>query len=468
MFVNHLRSRSLLGPICALSMFAATANASGDRSVALSRFTADTLAMESSFGNLVNIGRGSAVDAATDSRRRIIVAEHHGDTGVVSRYTTSGSVDTSFGVDGAVDVGHPNPRIALDARGRIVVSGIERNSIVLRRLTSAGRVDTTFNAPRANFNRFSAPFVQTRRVELDVSAKIGIDSLGRIVVAAHGVVSRRSGSRWSTPRGAVFVARYLPDGSIDTTFGEVGSMISRWPPPRAGTRVTEFSDAVHAFPWVTDLVVDSSDRIVLIGDLSTRSDGNRYGVPNEGMVVRYDTDGRLDTSFGDGGLVALPASDFPLSGGYRVHPRSVVFDPDDGSVFVGLSVHNNSAEGFNHVLSWVVALGEGGDWNTDFAEDGLWEQQRGMELFRVALDTAGERRLFTSGRIAGAGTSALGTRADDDVRSGEAPAHGDRIEYFPILTLQSFTSFRPVWTGFTWTWRSVASPAQPVLVRTLR
>ena len=97
---------------------------------------------------------------------------------------------------------------------------------------------------------------------------------GKIVVAGYVSNSDTSG---------ILLARYNPDGSLDTTFGTGGK-----------TLTTGYSVSSPA------LALQSDGKIVLAG--------YRYVNSTTGydfLVLRYDASGRLDSSFGTGGAVTV-------------------------------------------------------------------------------------------------------------------------------------------------------------------
>jgi len=121
-------------------------------------------------------------------------------------------------------------------------------------------------------------FAGTGKTTLDIrhsdSAQgIAIDAQGRIVVA---------GSTSDATSGDFTVARYMPDGSLDPSFGTDG--IVR----------TDFSGRADR---ATALDLDSDGRMVVAG-MSKGPRGLDYCA-----MARYRTNGSLDPSFGDGGRV---------------------------------------------------------------------------------------------------------------------------------------------------------------------
>lgn len=111
--------------------------------------------------------------------------------------------------------------------------------------------------------------------ELGPKTGAGVDSLGRILT----VTQARPAERGREER--FLIARYLPEGGLDPSFGDGGVVIS------------SFTGQVG------DLAIDSQDRIVVAG--SSRSpDESRAQVS---VVARYLADGAPDPSFAGGGVL---------------------------------------------------------------------------------------------------------------------------------------------------------------------
>ena len=80
----------------------------------------------------------------------------------------------------------------------------------------------------------------------------------------------------------VAVVRYNTNGTLDTTFGNDGIVL---------TPITTGSGA----PSATDVAIDSQGRIVVVG-----GDGSHF------ELIRYTASGQLDGTFGNGGFVSTP------------------------------------------------------------------------------------------------------------------------------------------------------------------
>jgi uncharacterized delta-60 repeat protein len=127
------------------------------------------------------------------------------------------------------------------------------------------------------------------------------------------------------------LARYLPDGSLDASFGPPntgtvpGTVVSR-PAPGVGESVN-------------DLVLQPDGKIVVGGFRTVPAGGTNF------VLARYLADGSLDPSFGSGGFVVtdLPASVFESVCSLAVQPDGKIIAAgmsggQSGSYFCGFGV----------------------------------------------------------------------------------------------------------------------------------
>lgn len=120
-------------------------------------------------------------------------------------------------------------------------------------------------------------------IDDDFAGGIGdmaLDAKGRIVVGGSG------GARF-------LVARYLPNGKLDKTFGNHGEVRVRVGEVYGGPKV------IHS--KVTAIAIQPNRKILLVGAHSTN--GNEDGPPNNtDVAIRLNSDGSVDKHFGDQGL----------------------------------------------------------------------------------------------------------------------------------------------------------------------
>ncbi len=141
---------------------------------------------------------------------KIVVAGYTGNDNVdfaLVRYNSDGSLDTTFDTDGQVttDLGGEDNGLALavQADGKLLVagsSGTDNDDFVLVRYNSDGSLDTTFDTDGFAINHLAGN---------DYGYALAIQSDDKILVAGS------SGTDFA-------MARYTSDGSLDTTFATDG------------------------------------------------------------------------------------------------------------------------------------------------------------------------------------------------------------------------------------------------------
>ncbi|HEX4245428.1 MAG TPA: hypothetical protein VHY77_07680, partial [Acidimicrobiales bacterium] len=198
------------------------------------------------------------------------------------RYNTNGGLDTGFGTSGiATAVAGTNVftnrinGLAIDGSGRIVVAGQYDNGWVVGRFATTGALDTTFASGGAQPG-FQLSFP---------SAVNPTDNAYAVAIqpADHKVVV--SGS--ANANADFGVGRLDTDGTLDTSFGSGGVVDT----PVGGTAGTAFGVAVQG-----------NGNIVAAGQSGDDNGGDHLSV----ALTRYTGTGALDSSFGTGGIVTTP------------------------------------------------------------------------------------------------------------------------------------------------------------------
>jgi uncharacterized delta-60 repeat protein len=113
------------------------------------------------------------------------------------------------------------------------------------------------------------------------------------------------------------VAALLPDGSLDTSFGEDGLAVSN---PGA---VTGDATIVNAATWPRRSVLQADGKLVT-GGIVIRDDGDV-----DLLLHRFNTDGTLDDTFSDDGIMIM---DFEETGSY---PQDMMALPGDRILVLG-------------------------------------------------------------------------------------------------------------------------------------
>ncbi|MFO1000538.1 MAG: LamG-like jellyroll fold domain-containing protein [Planctomycetaceae bacterium] len=219
-----------------------------------------------------------ANDQTIQSDGKIIVAGYTSIGGNVdfalARYNINGSLDTTFDGDGRVLTSFGASDYARGVRvqsdGKIVAGGYTTLSgntdFALARYNSNGSLDTTFGSSGRVYTAFGS--------SADVVDHIEIQSDGKILAIGH----TNNGSN-----DDFAVARYLPNGTLDTSFDGDGKV----------------SLSFGAFADYAGATAIQSDGKILIAGRSSNSSGY-----TDVAVARLNADGSLDTNFdGDGKTV---------------------------------------------------------------------------------------------------------------------------------------------------------------------
>lgn len=279
--------------------------------------------------------RASAVAVQSDGK--IVAAGYaNGVDFAVVRYNTNGSLDTSFNGTGIVvtDIaGHEDfgRAIAIQSDGKIVVAGESNNGtdsdFAVVRYNPNGSLDTTFDGDGkvttaiGSFN--------------DEARAMAIQSDGKIIVAGD---SNISGLDFS-------LVRYNTDGSLDTSFDGDGKLT---------TDLGSTADIPYA------VAVQSDGRVVVAGRSAVQFMGTGFA------LARYNTNGSLDTSFdGDGKLITLISNNFDVAQALAIQ--------SDGKIVAG-GFSNSSPLSFTLVRyntngSLDTGFGGGGKVITPFGSD---------------------------------------------------------------------------------------------------
>ncbi|MGH9286133.1 MAG: delta-60 repeat domain-containing protein, partial [Acidimicrobiales bacterium] len=193
----------------------------------------------------------------------------------------AGALDPSFGSGGRVvtpiAIGEVRGGgMAIQPDGRIVVAGTIPGAggtdFVVARYLPDGGLDPSFGS--------GGGVVTPVGPGVDEANAIALQPDGRIVVAGRAVISANESD--------FAVVRYLPDGLLDPAFGSGGKVV---------TDVSPSADEGTAGDGGRAVVVQPDGRIV-VGGTSFEDFG----------LVRYLANGSLDTTFGTGGRVVTDLS----------------------------------------------------------------------------------------------------------------------------------------------------------------
>ena len=194
---------------------------------------------------------------------------------MIARYNDDGTLDTAFGTNGIVitfissSTYNPYNSLAIDASNNVIIccqaqTGGSYN-MVLARYNDSGVLDSSFGTGGIVITDFGG---------LDAGVSVAIDQNNQIVCGGYS----------QTTKVYYCVAKYLANGTLDSTFGTSGKV------------TTDIStNSTDDNPWA--LIIDASNKILLVGNSQFPSTGYDFA------MVRYNQNGSLDISFGQNGIV---------------------------------------------------------------------------------------------------------------------------------------------------------------------
>jgi uncharacterized delta-60 repeat protein/uncharacterized repeat protein (TIGR02543 family) len=283
----------------------------------------------------------------------------------LAQYNSDGSLDTSFGTGGKVTtpIGTADDEgkaIAIQGDGKIVVAGYattaSNHDFALARYTSAGSLDTSFGTGGMVTTDFGSNYDYANAVLLQADGKIV--AAGMAQIGGHAVFA---------------LARYNSDGSLDTGFG-------------TGGEVTTPIGALNSMGYAAAL--QSDGKIVIAG---SSNNGSSFA------LVRYNSDGSLDTGFGTGGEVTTAI-------GTGNNAAFAVAIQGDGKIVVA----GYSYDGTNNDFA-LVRYTSAGSLDTSFGTGGTVTTAIG-----TGAVTYGARSIVIQGdgKIVAAGNAKIGSALD--------------------------------------------------------
>ena len=293
---------------------------------------------------------------------------------------TDGDLDPTFGTGGVVMTDFNTSTdlanaVAVQADGKLVVAGttyvnndFSDEDFAIARYNTDGSLDMSFGTNGKVTTDFPGLAAVISAVMIQPDRKI---------VVAGGAYPL------FTFAGDFKVARYNPDGSLDTSFGAGGIVTTIFP-----------GDGSFAFA----LALQSDGKIIAAGtDFFDFNPGDMSDT--DFALARYNPDGSLDATFGNGGTVT---TDFL---GAEDDVFSVLIQPDGKIVAVGSA--NSPFDFYDFAAARYMS---NGTLDTTFGTDGKMRVDFGNQDMDIASDAA----LQPDGKIVAAGTTVFDFGVEQD------------------------------------------------------
>jgi uncharacterized delta-60 repeat protein len=207
----------------------------------------------------------------------------------VVRYEPNGRLDTTFSGDGkkvidftrGLDTAYG---VVLQSDGKIVAVGgagvfTDSGRFALARFNRHGRLDETFGGDGMVTTNFTT--------RADSAYDVAIQADGKIVAAGGAATFT------STEQSSFALARYNADGTLDAAFDTDGKVTS------------DFGSIEER---ATGIAIQPDGKIVAAG-MSGQTGAPHFSTDSKFTLVRYNTDGTLDASFDEDGLVTTNFTD---------------------------------------------------------------------------------------------------------------------------------------------------------------
>ena len=254
------------------------------------------------------------------------------------RYNDDGTIDASFGVNGAVltDIGKNSDdyigSIAIQSDGKILAAGQSNANgsgydFVIVRYNKDGSLDKKFG--------------KTGKVITDI-AENSDDSINSIAIQSDGKIVAAGRTSAQDGNSDFAIVRYNSDGSLDKKFGGTGIV------------VTDIGDGDD--DSINSVAIQSDGKIVAGG-----TSGSGKGI-SDFALVRYNSDGSLDKSFGTDGK-ALTSFGDNVSNGLS----SIALQPD-GKIVAAGSTSDGKSKGSSDFA--IARYNSDGSLDKDFGSAG--------------------------------------------------------------------------------------------------
>ena len=252
--------------------------------VAIARYNTDG-SLDTSFDKdgrvITNLSvKSSAASIAMLPGNKIVVAGNYGtdemnNDFLICEYNPDGSPDAAFQNNGSLTIDLSGKddfanAVAVQSNGKILVAGsttgISGSDFALVRINTDGNLDMSFNN---NTGKTSTDFGSSD----DMGSSVVIQSDGKIIVAG----SSSNGINYDFA-----MVRYNSDGTIDKNFGSQGKVKT---------------DIQNSEDFESSEIIQPDGKIILVGYSSIM--GGSYNL----SMARYNSNGIIDNSFGTNGKV---------------------------------------------------------------------------------------------------------------------------------------------------------------------
>jgi len=254
--------------------------------------------IDSSFGTngkVITIYGGCIQSIAVCPDGKILVAGFLG-TVMIAKYLSNGTLDSSFGTNGLLQPQFAGIRysycysLKLQDDGKILIAGnVNGVSALVARFLPNGQFDVSF--AQQGYMYLASAYI---------AFDLAIQTDGKILIGGQGIGANN-----------FMLARFLTDGNLDNTFGNRGFV---------------FTDVSNMSEYVSSITLQADGKILVAGRYDYNS---QYANNFKTAVIRYNTDGTPDNSFGNNAIASLQFDSASAD------PKKIMLQPDGKIVVAG-------------------------------------------------------------------------------------------------------------------------------------
>jgi uncharacterized delta-60 repeat protein len=337
------------------------------------RIDDDSVGGRNDFGTAVAVQPDGKLVVAGSSNANVNSIDVFNLSFALARYHPDGSLDTSFGSGGRVLTDFPAESsissedgaraLVLQLDGKPVVAGGSDGRFVLARYSPDGSLDASFGSN----GRVRTDFRPDTVNNSDNALALVLQPDGKLVAAGTSTFFSFTPGFFAPPVSEFALARYNPDGTLDTSFGSSGLVRTDFGGP--------------SFGGASALVLQPDGKLVAAGSADC------------GLgLARYNSDGSLDPTFGSGGLVS---GDCDAEEPFLNDAEALALQPDGKLVSITRAFRSSFIESVTYVLSRFnsdgtldASFGVGGSVKPTFGSD---------EIFPEALVLQPDGKLVVAG-----------------------------------------------------------------------
>ena len=311
-------------------------------------------------GNSDDVGRSVYVDSSgkvyvTGYSKNV---DDNGDMYVI-KLNNDGNLDTSFGNKGKVVVNNiaggngwdRGNSLYVDKNGKVYVTGYSKNTkgnfdMYVIRLRNDGIIDNTFGSPLGrdiNEDGINDNAVIISNIAggngYDYGYSLYVDSSGKVYVTG----SSYNGNSYNGSSSDMYVIRLNSDGTLDTSFGNSGKVV-----------VNNIAGK-NSYDVGLSLCVDNSGKVYITGFSNNGSNDNMY-------VIRLNSNGSFDTSFGNKGKIIING----IAGRNSWDRADYLYVDKNGKVYVT----GTSKNVYRNSNMYVIKLNNNGSLDKSFGNNG--------------------------------------------------------------------------------------------------